>query len=112
MSAPKKKTSSPFLKKAEGAKPPTRREMKRGLGRGLNALIAPDRDGAPRSGEKEKPRQACRGFPNTFSPCRDQKRRTEVIIPYSAASKPANAFLSNMKDSLAFFRIFSDQSYI
>ena len=41
MSAPKKKTSSPFLKKAEGAKPPTRREMKRGLGRGLNALIAP-----------------------------------------------------------------------
>ena len=41
MSAPKKKPSSPFLKKAEGAKPPTRREMKRGLGRGLNALIAP-----------------------------------------------------------------------
>ena len=41
MSAPKKKSTSPFLKKAAGAKPPTRREMKRGLGRGLNALIAP-----------------------------------------------------------------------
>lgn len=40
MSTPAKKTN-PFLKKAAGAKPPTRREMKRGLGRGLNALIAP-----------------------------------------------------------------------
>ena len=36
-----KKPESPFLKHAAGAKPPTRREMKRGLGKGLDALIAP-----------------------------------------------------------------------
>ncbi len=39
MSAPKK--HNPFLKKAAGVKPPTRREMKRGLGKGLDMLISP-----------------------------------------------------------------------
>jgi len=47
MSASKK--PNPFLKKAAGAKPPTRREMKHGLGRGLSELIAPpvSADAAP-----------------------------------------------------------------
>ena len=36
-----KKPESPFLKKANGPKPPNRRELKHGLGRGLNSLIAP-----------------------------------------------------------------------
>ena len=36
-----KKQESPFLKKSSGAKPPTRKEIKHGLGRGLNSLIPP-----------------------------------------------------------------------
>ena len=36
-----KKPDSPFLKKSSGAKPPTRKEIKHGLGRGLNSLIPP-----------------------------------------------------------------------
>jgi len=36
-----KKQESPFLKKSSGVKPPTRKEIKHGLGRGLNSLIPP-----------------------------------------------------------------------
>ena len=42
-----KKPESPFLKKSSGAKPPTRREMKHGLGRGLNSLIPPAANAVP-----------------------------------------------------------------
>ena len=38
---PSKKPESPFLKKSSGEKPPTRREIKHGLGRGLRQLITP-----------------------------------------------------------------------
>jgi ParB family chromosome partitioning protein len=53
MSAQKK---NPFLKKAAGAKPPTRREMKRGLGRGLNALISPSASTSAQMPEKMDPK--------------------------------------------------------
>jgi len=63
MSAPKK--TNPFLKKAAGAKPPTRREMKRGLGRGLNALIAPS---APTAAAEEPPVQKIFTAPASVQP--------------------------------------------
>ena len=105
-----KKPSSPFLKKSSGKKPPTRKEIKHGLGRGLSSLIPPSVPAVPPPAAPAAPAPAVSAAPAHAAPAASAPAPENTVLhvkpmdisrcPFQTRTDFDEAKLNELADSI------------